>query len=76
MPLLTVGLLFVFGHRVSTLQLWKFTVSLKLRTKDIAGSSKQQRKRGYQSHENPVSICICQDASMECLLAGRFSVLW
>ena len=48
----------------------------KLWTKDIAGSSKQWRKWGFKSRENPVPICISQDARLEHLLAGRYQVDW
>ena len=48
--------------------------STKLQTKDIAGSSEQQRKWGYKSRENPVPICISRDASMERVVTGQSGV--
>ena len=42
--------------------------STELWTKDIAGI----RKQGYKSRNTPIPICISRDASMECLLTGRY----
>ena len=77
MPLLTVGLLFIFVHlscvHLATLKIHSISqTQLNLKTKDIAGS----RKQGYKSHGNPVPVCISRDASMEHLLASCYQAVW
>ena len=81
MPLLTVGAFVYFCASIvcpsrNFENSQRLLNSIELRTKDIAGSSKQQQKRGYKSRENPVPICISQGASMEGLLAGCYWAVW
>ena len=78
-PLLTVGLLFIFVHlscyfRASIVcPSCNFENSQLLSdSTNITGSSKLLQKQGYKSSENHVPVCISRDASMECLLAGGY----
>ena len=45
--------------------------STELQTKDIARKTAQQWKQGYKSCENPVPICMSQDAKMECVVTSH-----
>ena len=74
MTLLTVGLLFIFGHlsyvHLETLEIHSVSqmpLNFEQRTlPEVVDSSRNKAT----SHENPIPACISRYASMECLLAG------
>ena len=72
-PLLTVGLLFIFGHLLCI----HFT-TLKIHSVSQTSPNFEQTTslEVVNNSENPVPICISRDASMERLLAGRYQAVW
>ena len=80
MPMRTVGLLFILGHlsRVHLTTLKIHTISQNSPNFEQRTSPEVINNNGNKatSHENPIPICISQDASMERVLDGRYQVVW
>ena len=78
MPLLTVGLLFIFVHLscvhlATSKSISQTPPNFEQKTSpEVVNSSGNKAITVYKSHENPVPICISRDASMKCLLAGCY----